>query len=322
MHLFHSRPGPRRALIVPVAIGVSLMVSACATDPYVGSVPMTAADEARETETPNSGAAAALKRVAIATRAAGDYASAINVLKRAHKLAPQDTMILLELGESLAAVGAYNEAREIMAKALAAAPHETRALRGLANALLALAEPALALGHYEAAIAVHPEAASYSGLGVALDALGRADEADTAYRAGLALDARNPALIGNLGLSLALRDRGPEAIELIAAELRNGRSTAKLRQNLALVYGLAGRMRDAATVLRIDLGTRAVRNNLAYYEMLRGLSAQQRRETVLGSRSIVASQTSATALTVPRPKAPPKSEKESPAPTTPVVTAP
>lgn len=314
MHQFLSRPGPRRrALIVPVAIGVSLMASACATDPYVASVPMTASDEARELETPNSGAAAALKRVAIATRAAGDYASAINVLKRAHKLAPQDTMILLELGESLAAVGAYNEAREIMAKAQAAAPDETRALRGLANALLALAEPAMALGHYEAALAIRPEAASFSGLGVTLDALGRPEEAETAYRAGLALDSRNAALIGNLGLSLALRERGPEAIELIAAELRDGRSTPKLRQNLALIYGLAGRLRDAATVLRIDLDDRTVRNNLAYYEMLRGLSPRQRRETVLGTRSVVASQTGVTALTVPRRETPSKTEKAAPA---------
>ncbi len=165
MNTLLKRPGPRRrALIVPVAIGVSLMASACvsdprATDPYVGSAPMTEADEAKEFEAPNSGAAAAPKRVAIATRAAGNYASAINVLKRAHKLAPQDTMILLELGESLAAVGAYNEAREVMAKAQAADPGETRALRGLANALLALAEPALALGHYQAALAIRPEAA-------------------------------------------------------------------------------------------------------------------------------------------------------------------
>jgi hypothetical protein len=68
MNTLLKRPGPRRrALIVPVAIGVSLMASACAsdpraTDPYLGSAPMTEADEAKEFEAPNSGAAAALKR--------------------------------------------------------------------------------------------------------------------------------------------------------------------------------------------------------------------------------------------------------------------
>ncbi len=68
MNTLLKPPGPRRrALIVPVAIGVSLMASACAsdpraTDPYLGSAPMTEADEAKEFEAPNSGAAAALKR--------------------------------------------------------------------------------------------------------------------------------------------------------------------------------------------------------------------------------------------------------------------
>lgn len=295
----HRSRARRSGLTLPVAVGIGLLAAACTTDPYVESVHQTS--EEHYSEQPNAAAAAALMRVAVATRAAGDYASAINVLKRAHKLAPRDTAIMLELAESLAAVGAYNEAREIMAKAQDADPGNTRALRGLANTLVALTQPAMAIGHYRAALAIAPEAASYNGLGVALDALHRPDEAEKAYRDGLALAPHNASLIGNLGLSLALRGRLPEAIDLIAGEMRAGRSTAKLRQNLALVYGLAGRLHDAATVLRIDLDAASVRNNLAYYEMLGGLSAEQRRETVLGARAIVASRARAAALTAPAP---------------------
>jgi Flp pilus assembly protein TadD len=298
---FHAPPRPlRRGLILPLAVGLGLFASACASDPYAESVGLNASEKAMAPED-GSAAAAALLRVATATRAAGDYASAINVLKRAHTLAPRDANILIEMGESLAAVRAYNEAREAMVKAIALRPRDTRALRGLGNALVALSEPALAETRYREALAILPEAATYNGLGVALDALNDPRGAEEAYRAGLALDDRNMSLVGNLGLSLAIQDKTPEAIALMAPQLRLGRSNPRLRQNLALVYGLAGRLNDARTVLRIDLDERSVANNIAYYELLRGIGAERRRETVLGRRSVVASRESAAALTVPAP---------------------
>lgn len=299
----------RRGLVLPIAIGLGLMANGCASspgDPYTDSAAMS--DQDKEMLPPN-GTAAALMRVALATRAAGDYASAINVLKRAHSLTPNDVGIILEMGESLSAVGAYNEAREIMLKAVTLAPTNTRALRGLGNALVALSEPALAVGHYRAALKIKPEAATHNGLGVAQDMLGDVKGAAKTYRAGLALNPTNTNLIGNLGLSLALNGKNQEAIKLMASEMQMGRSNPRLRQNLALVYGLAGKFKDARTLLRIDLDERAVRNNIAYYEMLRGMPPQRQREKTLGIRAIVASQTSAAVLTVPAPRAKPKKPK-------------
>lgn len=295
----------RRRLGVTVPAAIGLLLAACASDPYGESVALTAREKQIAAEQPNAAAAAALLRVAAATRAAGDYASAINVLKRAHKLAPDDTDIAIELGESLAAVRAYDEAREMMVAAIKLQPRETRALRGLANALVALSEPALAITRYHEALAIRPEAATYNGLAVALDILNDGAGAEEAYRSGLALDPHNPSLIGNLALSLALQGRHKDAIDLVAAELRAGRSTARLRQNLALVYGLAGRTDDARALLRIDLDPVSVRNNIAYYEMLRGLKPGSRRDTVLGRRAIVASKDIAGGSSVPPAKAEP-----------------
>lgn len=272
-----------RGLALPLALGLAAATAGCASDPYADSAPRTAAESEMP---PPEGAAAALLRVARATRAAGDYESSINVLKRAHDLKPYDADIAIELGESLAAVGAYNESREMMVKALILTPRDTRAVRGLANVLLALSEPALAIGRYREALAIQPEAATYSGLGVALDATGKPAEAQKSYRRGLELAPRNPRLIGNLALSLALDSKTDDAIELLAGELRDGRTGPRLRQNLALIYGLAGRDRDARALLRLDLDEAAVRNNVAYYEMLRGLPAKHRRDTVLGARQL------------------------------------
>lgn len=292
-------PPPRRRLIAPVAVTLGLAVAGCASDPYAQGVGLNDRESKVAEEQPNPTAARAMLRVATATRGAGDYASAINVLKRAHKLAPTDVEILVELGESLAAVRAFNEAREILNKAAILQPGNTRASRGLANALVALSEPALALTRYRQALAIKKEAATYNGLGVTLDILNDRAAAEDAYRAGLALEPHNLSLVGNAALSLALQGKHQAAIDLIAAELRVGHSNPRLRQNLALVYGLAGRHADARAVLRIDLDEGAVRNNISYYEMLRGLRPESRRETVLGRRSVVIGKDVAGALTVP-----------------------
>lgn len=317
----------------PAAIALGLLVAGCGSAPpdaYVAGAGLDPRDKQLAEEQPNAAAAAALLRVARATRAAGDYTSAINVLKRAHKLAPGDGEIAVELGESLAAVGAYDEAREVMTAAARLRADDTRALRGLANALVALSEPALAAGRYRQALAVRKEAATYNGLGVALDILNDVEGAAAAYRSGLAIEPRNPSLVGNLALSLALRGESTRAIELIAAQLREGRSTPRLRQNLALIYGLANRMDDARVLLRVDLDERAVVNNIAYYEMLRGLKAEPRRDAVLGRRTIVAPSASVAAnppgnpVNRPEPDTTPKQMPEAaptPAPRAPVSPA-
>ena len=102
------------------------LVSACSTssdpfyasDPYKDSVYKSAEDLEREMHPGESGSALALARVARKTRAAGDPRSAINVYRRAHQISPRNVRILVELGETLASVGAFEEAREVLARAV------------------------------------------------------------------------------------------------------------------------------------------------------------------------------------------------------------
>ena len=81
------------------------------------------------------------------------------------------------------------------------------------------------------------------------------------------------ALLSNLGLSLGLSGQTGEGITILRELVRDGAATSKTRGNLALVYGLAGRDREASAALSADLSPSQIQNNLAYYRELRGDAA-------------------------------------------------
>ena len=83
-------------------------------------------------------------------------------------------------------------------------------------------------------------------------------------------------------MSLALAGAFDESIEMLRELAAAPGATPRVRQNLALVYGLAGQPERAAAVARIDLDEASVRNNLAYYQALRGLSGRSRAAAILG----------------------------------------
>jgi Flp pilus assembly protein TadD len=58
--------------------------------------------------------------------------------------------------------------------------------------------------------------------------------------------------------------------------VRDPSATAQTRGNLALVYGLTGREREARAILAQDLPPSEINANIAYYRELRQLLAQGR----------------------------------------------
>lgn len=293
------RPRAARAYVArSLAMGLAAMATACATDPYVQGVGLNPDEQALQKDKAPAGSIAAMLRVAKATRRAGDYPSAINVLKRAHDMDSNNMEVMAELGETLSAVGAYNEAREVYERAVeikkdGVLQADARILRGYGNALVALSEPSLAITRYEQALKLSADAATYNGLGVARDINGDSAGAEEAYRKALEVDPSNANAAANLALSLALVGKYQDGINTLAPIIRLGRSTPRVRANMALIYGLAGRLADARVVLRMDFDERTVANNIAYYENLRGLSVTARREAVLGVRHIVPGQSAA-----------------------------
>ena len=105
------------------------------------------------------------------------------------------------------------------------------------------------------------------------------------YRLGLQLAPENVTLLNNLGLSLALSGDFPASIDLLLRVVASAAATARHRQNLALIYGLANRTDDARAVARLDLDELSVERNLAYYAMLQRIEDSRRRAAAIGDSS-------------------------------------
>ncbi len=266
--------------------GLLLLLSACATDSYRDAARPTPAERLATAERADPDAAAAaraLGRVARASLKAGDPGSAINIYRRALGLLPNDVELLTGTGEALLAASAADEARLAFSRALEVAPTDRHALQGLGRALIVLGEPGLALEPLRDSMAETPDSMGYNLLGIAHEARHDAARAMAAFRAGLALDPEHPALLANLAFSLTLAGQTEEAIALLAPLVRNGQATRQGRQNLALALGLAGRDREALTLLVADHSYREAQRMLAWYEMLQGLSQEDRRLRLLGT---------------------------------------
>lgn len=276
----------RALLLASVALGVP----ACVSDPHLDPSARAAANATGE---PPGSPASTLLRVARSTRDNGDLASAVTIYKRVHELSPMRADILVELGQTLSALGAHNEAADIFREALKLDPKNTDALRGLGNNLLAMNQPELALEQFVAALAIQEDPRVYNGMGVVHDMIGSHETAEDNYRRGLDLAPSDVNLRNNLALSLALAGKYDEAIQILGQLASEPRATQRHRQNLALIYGLAGRFSEAARVARADFDEPTVQNNLAYYEALRAMPPKQRAAAVFGITVIPAPTASA-----------------------------
>ncbi len=219
---------------------------------------------------PLKGPAAALMKAADEARERGDLGTAITLYRRAHSFSPNHPLPLIRLGEALIAIGAASDAIEALSEALSADGGNVDALMALGKALIAVEQYDLAVNKFAAVLRDHPnETRAYNGLGIALDKSGDFMGAESAYRQGLSVAPQDPGLLNNYGLSLAFSGRHQESIGVLRQLAFGPNASARYRQNLALAYGLAGRMDEAAEVSRIDLDEKSVQQNLATYEVMR-----------------------------------------------------
>jgi tetratricopeptide (TPR) repeat protein len=227
---------------------------------------------------PAAGPSAAIVRTADQARASGDLAGAIQMYRRAIIFEPTSTLPLIRLGDALAESGQLRDAMEAYDEVLDREPDNQAALRGTGNVLIRLDQPILALEKLDRVIAANPnDVRALNSAGVALDKLGKYSAAQDSYRKALVIDRDNDIVRGNLGLSLAFSGDYDTALETLGALAKAPQSTARARQNYALVLGLAGRMDEAAAVARQDLDEDSVQQNLGYYEILRGTDDLDRR---------------------------------------------
>jgi Flp pilus assembly protein TadD len=223
-----------------------------------------------------------LMRLGNNLRARGDLNGAAEMYRRAGRADPDSPLPPAALGDTLRHLGRYAEAEEIYHQTLADHPYSGLALQGYGILLIEQNQPdaaiALLMPAVDEDLADHRV---FNVLGIAYDALGDHTEAQNQYLAGLAMAPGNRSLSNNMALSLALQERYEAAIDQINGMLTGTEADKPLKHNLALVYGLAGKIGEAGAVLRELLPEADVVNNLAYYQNLRSMEPDDRRAAVL-----------------------------------------
>jgi Flp pilus assembly protein TadD len=144
-----------------------------------------------------------------------DALAAIGFAERAVELAPRDAGYRMLLGQSYLQAGRFTSARDTFADVLHLHPANGKAALNLALTQIATGEWSAAQATLQANTAIVP--------------------------------------VGDLGLATALAGNPAEAIAMLNAAARAPGATAKVRQNLALSYALAGQWNMARVAASADM---------------------------------------------------------------------
>jgi Flp pilus assembly protein TadD len=102
----------------------------------------------------------------------------------------------------------------------------------------------------------------YSVLGIIYDQKSKYSLAQKKYAKGLELSPKNPTILNNLALSLAQNGEVAKAINLLEPLINSENTTAHTRQTLALLYNLSGFFSKGKDLMKGDLPTGIVEQNM------------------------------------------------------------
>ena len=265
-----------RALLGCTAI---LLLAACVSGQNVNPGEQVSDDQAVMQQNEK---ATKLMQLGNRLRAKGDLIAAAEYYREAMRADPDSPLPPAALGDTLRHLGKYREAEEVYHQVLSNHPYSGLALQGYGILLIEQGQPDGAITLLTPV--VDEDAADhrvFNVLGIAYDALGDHTEAQNQYLAGLGMAPGNRSLSNNMALSLALQERYEAGIAQIESLMTGTEADKPLLHNLALIYGLAGKIGDAGKILRDLLPEPDVVNNLAYYQNLRSMEPDPRRAAIL-----------------------------------------
>ncbi len=184
-----------------------------------------------------------------ALRALDQNAQALAVLQSAVLIHQDDRELLGAYGRSLADNGRLREADEVLSRAHTPERPDWRIL---------------------------------SAQGTVADQLGEHERAQQIYQTALKLAPNEPTIMSNLGLSLALSRKLPEAERVLHEAAAAPGADARVRQNLVLVLGLQGRFAEAESVARRDQSPAEAAATVAYLK--RSVSQQNSWDLLKGGK--------------------------------------
>lgn len=180
---------------------------------------------------------------------------------------PSDVQMGLYLSNALRALARYPEAADTATRVLVVAPDNIDALLASARAQIEGNQGFYAVEPLQHAISLKPnDWQLYSLLGVAYDQIKRGDDAQTAWATALKLSPNNPAVLTNIAMSKVTNGDLTGAEPLLRQAAAQPAATLQIRQNLALVLGLEGKLSEAEELLRRDLPPDQADANLAWLQ--------------------------------------------------------
>ncbi len=195
--------------------------------------------------------AEALRNVGAALHDRGLWTEALASLRAALALEPDHADSLVDAADALRALGQVREAVPLYQKALSIDGQNVEARNNLGNAHLELGEHARALEHYMRAARLKPgEAQVVANVGHALLLLGRLDEAETMSRRAATLNPSLAVAHNNLGLALASLGRRADAATSYREALKLQPGYVEALNNLGNVLRELGDRRAAVPLYR------------------------------------------------------------------------
>lgn len=202
----------------------------------------------------------------------GDHETAATLYRHEFSSNPNSVDALVGLGRSYRHLGQTRRGEQALHEALSRRANDPDILLELGRTQLADGRAPEALATLQHAQARAPrDLRIITAHGIALDQLSRHDDAQREYQKGLQIDPTDFALLSNLALSRGLSGAPESGIEILRELVRDSESTARTRGNLALLYGLAGREREARATLADDLDGAQIDENITYYRELRDM---------------------------------------------------
>jgi Flp pilus assembly protein TadD len=169
-------------------------------------------------------------RYSQALRATDQRPQAVAVLQQVALRNPKNTVVLAAYGKALSDVGRLTEAADVLQNAHTPARPDWRVL---------------------------------SAQGAVADQLGDHGRAQAFYEAALKIEPDEPSVMSNLGLSYALARQLEPAEATLRQAAALPRADGRVRQNLALVLGLRGKLAEAEEISRRDLSPEVAAANTA-----------------------------------------------------------
>lgn len=177
----------------------------------------------------------------------------------------RDAEAAIGLSRALRQLDRADEAADVAGRGLIVAPDNYDLLMESARAWIAKGQGFYAVEPAKKAQAIAPrDWRPVALLAVAMEQTGRDAEALAYHQQALSLAPNEPGAISNMAMYYAGRGELSRAEQMLRVAAASDRADARVRQNLALVIGLQGRLAEAEQLARRDLPPEQVSNNLAW----------------------------------------------------------